>query len=87
MVEHVMPQMEIVNLLMDMRPLTKAGVIKFLTNNLRVMVVTREEHAQLNSSGLRYTMPPDWDGNDVFARYASVGIKAAPTKIRNERNA
>lgn len=51
MVEHVMPQMEIVNHLMDMRPLTKAGVIELLTNCLRVMVVTRDEHALLNSRG------------------------------------
>jgi len=83
-VEHVMPQMEIVNRLMDMRPLTKAGVIELLTNYLRVMVVTREEHALLNSSGLRSWMPPDWDGNDVFARYTAIGIEVAPTAIRNE---
>ena len=87
MVEHVMPQMEIVNRLMDMRPLTKAGVIELLTNYLKVMVVTHEEHALLNSSGLRFTMPPDWDGNDVFARYAAIGIEIAPTENSNERNA
>src|SRR2546421_6726168 len=56
MVEHVMPQMEIVNRLMDMRPLTEAGVIKLLTNCLKVVVVTRDEHALLNSSKLRSTM-------------------------------
>lgn len=86
-VEHVMPQMEIVNRLMDMRPLTKTGVIGLLTNYLRVMVVTLDEHARLNSSGLRSTMPPDWDGKDVFARYAAIGIEVAPTEIRAERNA
>ncbi|WP_059423356.1 hypothetical protein [Sulfuricella sp. T08] len=85
-VEHVMPQMEIVNRLMDMRPLTKAGVIELLTNYLRVMVVTCDEHALLNASGRRSTMPPDWDGNDVFARYAAIGIEVAPTEICNERN-
>ena len=86
-VEHVMPQMEIVNRLMDMRPLTEAGVIELLTNSLKVMVVTRDEHALLNSSGLRSTMPRDWDGRDVFARYAAIGIEVVPTEIRNERNA
>ena len=88
-VEHVMPQMEIVNRLMDMRPLTKASVIELLTNYLRVMGVTREEHARLNSpsTGLRSTMPPDWDGEDVFARYAAVGIEFAPNEVGNERNA
>ena len=86
-VEHVMPQMEIVNSLMEMRPLTKAGVINLLTDRLRVMVVTRDEHARLNSSGLRSKMPLDWDGSDVFARYAAIGIEFTPTEIRNGRNA
>jgi hypothetical protein len=84
MVEHVLPQMEIVNRLMDMRPLTKARVIELLTNCLRVMVVTRDEHARLNSHGLRSKMPPDWDGKDVFARYAAIGIEFASREIRNE---
>lgn len=86
-VEHVMPQMEIVNRLMEMRPLTKAGVIGLLTNCLRVVVVTREEHALLNRSGLRSKMPPKWDGRDVFDRYAEIGIEVAPTEIGNGRNA
>lgn len=75
MVEHVMPQMEIVNRLMNMRPLTEEGVIELLTNCLRVMVVTCDEHARLNSHGLRSKMPLDWDGRDVFARYAAIGIE------------
>jgi hypothetical protein len=87
MVEHVMPQIEIVNRLMDMRPLTEAGVIELLTNCLKVVVVTRDEHALLNSSKLRSTMPPNWDGKDVFDRYAEVGIELASTEIGNERNA
>ena len=86
-VEHVMPQMEIVNRLMDMRPLTEAGVIELLTNCLRVMVVTHDEHARLNASQLRSTMPPDWDGRDVFDRYKAVGIEFAPTELRNEQDA
>jgi hypothetical protein len=77
MVEHVMPQMEIVNRLMDMQPLTKAGVIELLTNYLKVMVVTHEEHALLNSSGLRSKMPVNWDGKNVFDRYAVIGIEVA----------
>ena len=79
-VEHVMPQMEIVNRLMDMRPLTKVGVIELLTNCLKVMVVTHEEHGRLNSTGLRSTMPPDWNGKDVFDRYAAIGIEIVPTQ-------
>jgi hypothetical protein len=79
-VEHVMPQMEIVNRLMAMRPLTKARVIEFLINSHRVILVTHEEHARLNASGLRSKMPSDWDGRDVFDRYAAIGIKLATKK-------
>jgi hypothetical protein len=76
-VEHVMPQMELVNRLMSMRPVTETGVIEILTKYLRVIVVTREEHGRLNSLGLRSVMPRDWDGRDVFARYEAVGIELA----------
>ena len=81
-VEHVMPQSEIVNRLMAMRPLTKTRVIAFLTLSHRVILVTHEEHARLNSSGLRSTMPSDWDGKDVFHRYAALGIKLAKQKLQ-----
>ncbi len=74
-VEHVVPQMAIVNRLMDMEPLTEESVTDLLTRWFTVVVVTREEHARLNASGLRSTMPPDWDGSDVFARYRGVGIE------------
>jgi len=76
-VEHVVPQMAVVNRLMDMEPLTEAAVTKLLTQWFRVMLVTHEEHARLNASGLRSTMPSDWDGKDVFSRYAAVGIEPA----------
>lgn len=74
-VEHVVPQMEIVNRLMDMPELTPEAVTGLLKSWFRVMLVTREEHARLNASGLRSAMPKGWNGTDVFARYAAVGIK------------
>jgi len=51
------------------------------------MVVTCDEPALLNKFGLRSTMPRDWDGKDVFARYAAIGIEVVPIEISNERNA
>lgn len=74
-VEHVVPQMEIVNTLMDLRPLTEQGVIDILSRLLRVVLVTKEEHVRLNASGYRSCMPADWDGVDPFARYSRLGIK------------
>jgi len=86
-VEHVVPKMAIVNRLMDMELLTATAITELLTSRFMVMLVTREEHARLNASGLRSTMPRDWDGSDVFARYAAVGIEPALTAIRNDHNA
>ena len=79
--------MAIVNRLMDMEILTEATVIEFLSKCFAVILVTHEEHVKLNASGLRSTMPHGWDGSDIFARYAAVGIKLAPPSIPNDRNA
>lgn len=76
-VEHVIPQMLLVNWLMDMEPLTESAVIELLTSYFRVMLVTREEHGLLNSIGVRSTMPSDWDKEDVYARYRLAGIEPA----------
>ena len=74
-VEHVVPKMEIVNWLMDMEPLTERRVSNLLRKYYRVMLVTRDEHALLNASGLRAKMPKAWDRKNVLARYDMVGIK------------
>ena len=79
-VEHVVPKMAIVNRLMDMKPLTTIAITKLLTSHFMVMLVTHEEHVRLNASGLRSTMPNEWDGSDIFARYAAVGIEPAPDR-------
>ena len=74
-VEHAVPQMAIVNWLMDLDPLTSEGVVDLLKRYFTVMLVTQEEHARLNASGLRSTMPSDWDSTNVYARYEFVGIE------------
>lgn len=76
-VEHVVPQMYIVNCLMKLDPLTEETVTELLTRLFRVMLVTHEEHARLNASGLRSKMPDDWNEKDVLSRYAAVGIEPA----------
>lgn len=75
-VEHVVPQMEIVNMLMDMNPLDKHQVEKILKKYFRVLLITKEEHVKLNESGsgIRSKMPVDWDKKDIWARYKEVGI-------------
>jgi hypothetical protein len=52
-VEHVVPQMEIVNMLMDMKLLDKKSVESVLKKYFRVLLVTKDEHKKLNASGLK----------------------------------
>ena len=84
-VEHVVPQMVIVNQLMDMAEPTTPSITALLKRLFRVMLVTREEDARLRASGLRSVMPDGWDGADVFARYAEVGIKPAEGHLGTKR--
>lgn len=76
--EHVVPRMVIVNRLMEMKMPTTPAVIKLLKNLYHVRLVTYKEHKRLTELGLRYKMPPDWNGVDVFARYAVAGIAVEP---------
>lgn len=73
-VEHSVPQMVIVNMLMDMESISLSKVEALLIKYFRVLLVTKEEHSLLNSSGLRSSMSKDWDGDDPMARYHAVGI-------------
>jgi len=73
-VEHVIPQMYIVNMLMDMNPVDKNKVKILLEKYFHVILVTKDEHRRLNASGLRSKMPEDWDGENIWARYEAVDI-------------
>ena len=79
-VEHAVPQMEIVNMLMDMESISTTKVEALLKKYFRVLLVTKEEHSLLNASGLRSSMPKDWDRVDPWARYHAVGIEPAVNK-------
>ncbi len=74
-VEHVVPQMEIVNRLLDLEPLNESTVENLLKKLYLVRLVTYDEHAALNREGFRSTMPEDWDGINLYARHDLVGIE------------
>jgi len=76
-VEHVVPTMVIVNILMDLEKPTRRVVKEILQKYFHVLLVTKEEDRKLVVAGLRSTMPGDWDGENIWARYEVVGIEKA----------
>ena len=73
-IEHAVPMMVIVNMLMEHRSLTLTSLESILIRYYRVCLVTKDEHRELNRRGLVSKMPPNWDQIDVWARYRIVGI-------------
>ena len=73
--EHPVPRKEIRARLFSLRKATAASVRRVLNNLCFGVVVTRKEDVALIKAGLNATMPADWDGKDVFARYKVVGIE------------
>ena len=76
-VEHAVPNQVIVNKLYELKKFEPRKVEKILKKYWRIMTITTRENDILNSkkTDLRYKMPKNWDGKDVFARYKAVKIK------------
>ena len=74
-VEHSVPQMFLVNELMDMKNITKEKIEIFLTRYFCVRLISINEDIKLNASGFRSKMPQDWDKKDLLIRYKKVGIE------------
>ncbi len=63
---------------MALHPLTEHAIDDLLRKYFVVALVTKAEHDLLNASGVRSTMPKDWDGLNAYARYDAVGIEMHP---------
>ena len=74
-IEHAVPIKVIVDLLLDLTPLTSIEIENLLKKYFRVCMVTKSEHKKLSDAKLRSKMPDDWDCEDPYARYKKVGIK------------
>lgn len=73
--EHSVPLGVLFELLMDHIDDFEA-IQKVLDQNLQTVWITEDEDVLLNKSGYRSRMPEGWrPGEDVFARYRSVGIE------------
>jgi hypothetical protein len=72
--DHAVP-IDAIREMLDRSDLSRDAVERILRKYLVVYYISREEHARLSGMGLRSSMPPDWDGEDVQARYRAIGIR------------
>lgn len=72
--EHTVPFRVLRDKLMDVEDVDFETVTKILSQFHVVTKITYEEDQRLKEKGLNLEMPKDWDGDNPFARYESVGI-------------
>lgn len=83
--EHAVPVHAIVTMINKLykdEKLTVENVQDILNKYLVICMVTKEEDAKMTEIGLQKSMPKDWDGLNVWARYDAVGIK--PIKLEKK---
>ncbi|MGD8690597.1 MAG: hypothetical protein PVI37_11735 [Gammaproteobacteria bacterium] len=77
--DHAVPVKVIISVLMEAREPDRTFVLSTLNNFYVSVLLCEEEHViVLKSLGLESDMPPDWDGEDPFARYKAAGIEVLP---------
>jgi len=72
--EHAVPVKVLKNLLCRIEEPTHEKVEECLLANYKLGVLTKTEDLLLNSMKLSSSMPLDWDGSNVWARYEVAGI-------------
>ena len=73
--EHVIPKKCIILKLFELDSPTGESVYKILDTYCVGAVITRAEDKKLTKAGFRFSMPPDWDKINVWARYLHADIK------------
>ncbi|MCP4122776.1 MAG: hypothetical protein GY751_13570 [Bacteroidetes bacterium] len=72
--DHAIPVVILRQMISSHDPKSIELVREFLLRNYRLGVITKEEDNDLNSKGLKSTMPTDWNGTNWKARYEFAGI-------------
>lgn len=73
--EHVVPVSVIVNKVSELKKPTEEEIVKIVKEWTIIAAITQEEDADLRKGKLSKTMPKNWNGCDLFARYRKVGIQ------------
>jgi hypothetical protein len=61
----------------NLHNMTVDELLEVARGHIEIVRITPEEDERLKRAGLVKKMPPDWDGNDIYARYHAVGIEIA----------
>lgn len=79
--EHMLPISVLLNthVYADVNPAHDTDALVRLVGQFSTMaLITHEEDARLRAAKLQSSMPQDWNGADLFARYTAVGIEVMP---------
>ena len=72
--DHAIPFRYLQEELLSLTEPSPKAVSEILERHCVAVLLTKAEDAQLAKARLARHMPDDWDGSDVLARYAAVGI-------------
>ncbi|RTE87065.1 MULTISPECIES: hypothetical protein [Gammaproteobacteria] len=72
--EHIVPVSLALREFENLSPLTLESAVSLVSKYSTMALITPEEDDQLRALGLVKSMPDDWDGANVFARYDVAGI-------------
>ncbi len=73
--DHVVPFSLLQGKLLALKKVTRGSVRRVLEEFGTICLISKEEDNELNKARLGRSMPPNWDGKDIWARYKAVGIK------------
>ena len=73
--DHAVPLKLWIGKILNDEKLSLVSFRRVMANWFHVRIITREENQLLNALKLGSSMPDDWDGHDVEARYRKAGIE------------
>lgn len=79
--EHILPVSLALREFESLEPLTVDAVVEMVANYSLTALITHEEDQKLREAQLVKSMPENWDGKNIFARYQATGIDLLPTSM------
>ena len=76
--DHAVPVSVSLRAFEGLEPLSIDSVVALMAKYTIMVLITPEEDEQLRQAGLVKSMPSDWNGEELLARYRAVGIEVRP---------